>query len=140
MLNSIVLVGRLTKEPESFKKEDSNMVSFDLAVDNVGKDAGTTFITCKCFQSTADNVAKYLHKGAKVGVQGRIQQRNYVAKDGSKRSTYEVVCDRVAFLDNKQEEPKEPSVEDVPTETPQSTDENPKFDPYTGKPLKASKK
>ena len=140
MLNKIILIGRLTKEPESYKKEDSNLVSFDLAVDNAGKDAGTTFITCKCFQKTADNVENYLHKGAKVAVEGRLLQRNYMAKDGSKRSTYEVVCDRVAFLDPKEQAPVV-STEDITDEPVLAEDskESPKYDPFTGKPLKPQK-
>lgn len=141
MLNKIILIGRLTKEPESYKKEDSNLVSFDLAVDNAGKDAGTTFITCKCFQKTADNVENYLHKGAKVAVEGRLLQRNYLAKDGSKRSTYEVVCDRVAFLDSKEKEPSLNTEDIVTSESPVAEDskESPKYDPFTGKPLKPQK-
>lgn len=145
MLNKIILIGRLTKEPESVNSAIT-LTSFDVAVDNPGKDAGTTFITCKCFDKTAENVAKFMHKGAKVAVDGRIQQRNFVRKDGSKGSTYEVICDRVAFLDNKPEDPSLPDSEEITDEPVLAKDskglepsEEAKFDPYTGKPLKPAK-
>lgn len=140
MLNVIILTGRLTKEPTLYEKEENKAASFDIAVDNIGKDAGTTFITCKAFQKVAGNVANHLHKGSKVAVSGRIQQRTYLVKDGTKRSIYEVICDSVEFLDPKPVE-EVPDVNDIPEglEVPQE-EETPKFDPYTGKPLKPETK
>ena len=139
MLNVITLMGRLTRDPQFFSKEEStNVVNFDIAVDNIGQDAGTSFFTCKAFGKIADNVATYCKKGSKVAVNGRIQQRTYLAKDGSKRSVYEVICDSVEFLDPKpktEEEDELPLEEEPVTEEPQ-----PKYDPMTGKPLKPSKK
>lgn len=133
MLNVITLMGRLTRDPQFFSKEEStNVVNFDIAVDNIGQDAGTSFFTCKAFGKIADNVATYCKKGSKVAVTGRIQQRTYLAKDGSKRSVYEVICDSVEFLDPKPVE-EAPSPEEVGIEEP-------KYDPMTGKPLKPSKK
>lgn len=136
MLNVITLMGRLTRDPQIFSKEESiDVVNFDIAVDNIGQDAGTSFFTCKAFGKIAVNVNNYCKKGSKVAVNGRIQQRTYLAKDGSKRSTYEVICDSVEFLDPKPVEDA-PSSEEVGIEEPQE----PKFDPMTGKPLKPSKK
>ena len=150
MLNVIILMGRLTRDPQIFSKEESiDVVNFDIAVDNIGQDAGTSFFTCKTFGKIAVNVNNYCKKGSKVAVNGRIQQRTYLAKDGSKRSTYEVICDSVEFLDPKPvEEPKpEPTFEEPqepePTfEEPQEPEpvQEPKYDPMTGKPLKPSKK
>ena len=138
MLNVIILTGRLTKEPTLMKgMNETSIVNFDIAVDNLGKDAGTTFITCKAFQKVADNVANHLHKGSKVAVSGRIQQRTYLAKDGTKRSVYEVICDSVEFLDPKPVE-EDPDVSEVPAEPVEVKEE--KFDPYTGKPLKPETK
>lgn len=143
MLNVIILTGRLTKEPTLFEKEESKIAIFDIAVDNLGKDAGTTFINCKAFQKVAVNVANHLHKGSKVAVSGRIQQRTYLTKDGSKRSDYEVICDSVEFLDPKPVE-EEPDVSEVPAEPvetePKDSAPAPKFDPFTGKPLKPETK
>lgn len=141
MLNVIILTGRLTKEPTSIELDpESRIANFDIAVDNLGKDAGTTFITCKAFQKVADNVVKHLHKGSKVAVNGRLQQRTYLAKDGTKRSVYEVLCDSVEFLDPRPAEEKEPDVSNIAEELSENEDESPKFDPYTGKPLKESAK
>ena len=68
MLNLIVLVGRLTREPQFFSKEDStDVVNFDIAVDNLGKDAGTTFLSCKAFGKVAQNVNKYCIKETTLG-------------------------------------------------------------------------
>ena len=137
MFNVITLMGRLTRDPQIFSKEESiDVVNFDIAVDNIGQDAGTSFFTCKAFGKIAVNVNNYCKKGSKVAVNGRIQQRTYLAKDGSKRSVYEVICDSVEFLDPKPVE-EEPSPEEVGIEEPV---QEPKFDPMTGKPLKPSKK
>ena len=137
MLNSIILVGRLTREPQFFEKEETTpVVNFDIAVDNLGQDAGTTFISCKAFGKVAQNINSFCVKGSKVAVAGRIQQRNFMRKDGSKGSTYEVICDSVEFLDTKakDEEPEEiPVVDSKEVATP-------KFDPMTGKPLKPKTK
>ena len=138
MLNVITLMGRLTRDPQIFSKEDTtDVVNFDIAVDNVGQDAGTSFFTCKAFGKVAQNINKFCTKGSKVGVVGRIQQRTYLAKDGSKRSVYEIICDSVEFLDPKPktEEDELPFEEEPVKEEPQ-----PKYDPMTGKPLKPSKK
>ena len=147
MLNSIILMGRLTKEPSIFEKEESTaVVSFDLAVDNLGKDAGTTFITCKAFGKVAQNVNKFCEKGSKVAVAGRPQQRNFLKKDGSKGNTYEVLCDSVEFLDPKPVESfvQGGDIDDEPelpeTKEYEATAPAPKFDPYTGELLKPAKK
>lgn len=138
MLNVIILTGRFTKEPLFTELESGVQIAeFDIAVDNLGKDAGTTFLTCKAFNKLAVNVRDFCHKGSKVAVSGRIQQRSYLAKDGTKRNVYEVLCDSIEFLDPKvkDEEPEEIQVQDSKAVSPE-----PKYDPMTGKPLKPSKK
>ena len=140
MLNLIILVGRLTKTPQLFvnaKEGTADVVNFDIAVDNLGKDAGTTFLSCKAFGKVAQNVNKYCDKGSKIAVSGRIQQRNFIRKDGSKGSAYEVICESVEFLDPKAEDPAEPEPIEVSGDV---TTPEPKFDPMTGKPLKPAKK
>ena len=138
MLNLIILEGRLTKTPQLYSKEDAtDVVNFDIAVDNLGKDAGTTFLSCKAFGKVAQNLNKFCDKGSKVAVSGRLQQRNFIRKDGSKGSAYEVICDSVEFLDPKEEEPSDPEPIEVVGDV---TTPEPKFDPMTGKPLKPSKK
>lgn len=143
MLNTIILLGRLTKDPELRKtNSDISVANFDLAVDNPFLEAdgtrGTTFISVRCFRETADNVCKHLRKGSKVAITGSLYQRNFIRKDGSKGSVHEVNADSVEFLDPKPEEPKEPDVSEIQVEEPVNGEA--KFDPYTGKPLKPKAK
>ena len=162
MLNTTILLGRLTKEPELRKtNSDISVANFDLAVDNSFLDAdgerGTTFISVRCFRDTAENVCKHLHKGSKVAITGSLYQRNFIRKDGSKGSVHEINADSVEFLD-----PKPQVQEDEDSDGPYDSagsldgekyvDENgqeqelkavppeAKFDPFTGKPLKPNKK
>lgn len=125
MLNVIILMGRATKDPEVWRTaDDTAVVKFDLAVDNLGKEAGSTFFTIKCFSKVGENVSKFVRKGHKVAVQGRIEQRTYLAKDGSKRAIYEVLADSVEFLepkdvDTSKKEPVNGSAEEsAPVEKP----------------------
>lgn len=149
MLNVIILMGRLTRDPECrilATKENASVTNFDLAVDNVRKEAdgtrGSSFFQVTCFGNLANNVAKYTRKGSKVIVTGSIQQRNYTAKDGSKRYVYDVVADSVEFLDPKQESPEVDHIDEVIEELAATEVEvnEPRFDPMTGKPLKPAKK
>ena len=141
MLNSIILMGRLTKEPSQVKSGETTIVNFDIAVDNVRKEAdgtrGTTFLPVVCFNNIGESVCKHLHKGSRIAVEGSIQQRNFIRKDGSKGSAYEVIASSVEFLDPKPEEPVNPDNE--PNEAIENPQE-PKFDPMTGKPLKPTQK
>lgn len=106
MINRVVLVGRLTRDPELRNTNSSNPVcTFTLAVDNRSRAADgsktASFITCVVFSQQADNVAKFVRKGSLVGVEGRLNQRSYERKDGTKASVIEVVCDSVQFLEPK---------------------------------------
>ena len=134
-------MGRITKDPTSKKIGETTIVNFDIAVDNIRKEAdgtrGTSFFSVVCFKTIAENVEKHLHKGSKVAIIGAIQQRNFIRKDGSKGSVYEVIADSVEFLDPKPAETSEVNGDDLPFngEESQPQEEQPKFDPYTGKPL-----
>ena len=106
MMNRIVLVGRLTRDPELRRTTtDIAVASFSLAVDDRMKDAEgnrtTTFIDVSVWGNAADNVAKYCRKGSLVGVDGRIHQSRFERKDGTKGSRIEVVADSVQFLESK---------------------------------------
>lgn len=154
MLNRIILVGRLVKDPELRKtNSDMSVANFTLAVDNTMKEAdgtrGTLFIDCRVFGDKAENLCKYNHKGSKVAIDGSLNQRNFERKDGTKGKAIEVVVDAVEFLDQKPEEPQEPDPKDLPDDDlpfkgeetkPQEKSKPAKFDPYTGKPLKPNKK
>ena len=106
MINRVVLVGRLSRDPDSRKTpNNASVVSFTVAVDNRTKDAEgkstTSFIPCVCWNSLADNVAKYTKKGSLVGVEGRINQRTYKNSDGKTVQVVEVIADTVQFLGPK---------------------------------------
>ena len=132
MMNRICLVGRLTRDPELRRTNSEVAVcSFTLAVDDRVKDAEgnktTTFIGVTVFNNQADNCAKFLRKGSLVGVDGRIRQRTYERRDGTKASVIEVVADYVTFLEpNKNREiPNEEVVYDeVLDETPVDESKN----------------
>lgn len=150
MLNSIILMGRATKDPITRTSKEVSITNFDIAVDNIRKESdgsqSTSFFAVTCFGKVAENVAKYVSKGSKVAVVGSIQQRSYLTKDGQKRSTYDIIADSVEFLDPKPEEPSEPNPEDIPpfddglVEEVKEEPKEPAFDPYTGKPLKPKAK
>ena len=106
MINRVVLVGRLTRDPELRKTNSGTPVcSFTVAVDNRQKNPdgskSASFIPCTVFQNTADNMTKFLRKGSLVGIEGRLNQRSFVRQDGSKGSVLEVICDSVQFLEPK---------------------------------------
>ena len=98
-MNQVSLIGRLTADPECFAGEKTMMASFRLAVQRRGEDAGAMFIDVKCFDGQAGSVADHLSKGRKVAVSGRLEQAEWVTKEGDKRSKHQVVADAVEFLD-----------------------------------------
>ena len=106
MINRVVLVGRLTRDPE-LKRANSgtSICSFTVAVDNRMRNPDGTksasFIPCTVFQQTADNMTKFLRKGSLVGIEGRLSQRSFTRQDGTKASVLEVICDSVQFLEPK---------------------------------------
>lgn len=106
MINRVVLVGRLTRDPELRKTVNgASVAAFTIAVDNRTKgpngEKTTSFIPCTAWNQQAENACKYTHKGSLVGVEGRLNQRSYDAKDGRKVSVVEVICDSVQFLESK---------------------------------------
>ena len=104
MINRVVLVGRITKDPELRKTQSgTSVVSFTIAcnrrVQSQGQDAD--FINCVAWNKTADFMAQYVKKGALLGLEGRIQTRSYDDKDGKRVYVTEVVADSVQFLESK---------------------------------------
>lgn len=103
MYNKIILIGRLTKDPELRTTQSGKSVaSFRLAVDrgttNPQGERETDFIDCVVWDKQAETVQRYCQKGKLVLVDGRLQMRQYVAQDGTRRTVYEVQVDRVRFL------------------------------------------
>ena len=101
-MNKVILLGRLTRDPESKTTASGKTVCrFSVAVDRIGKDKGADFIGCVAWEKTAEFVAKYLSKGRRVLVEGRIQTGSYEGQDGTKHYTTDVIADRVEFADSK---------------------------------------
>ncbi len=108
MLNHIVIMGRLTRDPELRRTGNNTPVaSFTLAVDRdfAPKDEGereTDFIDCVAWRATGEFVSKYFTKGSMAVVAGRLQIRNWTDKDGNKRRSAEIVAENVYFGESKQ--------------------------------------
>ena len=105
-MNRVVLIGRLTKNPElRFTPGTGLAVStFTIAVDRRSNKEGkkeTDFIPIVVWGKQGENVANYMSKGKLIGISGRIQTRNYEGKDGIRRYVTEIVADEVQFLDYK---------------------------------------
>ena len=119
MLNKIILMGRLTRDPELRRTRSGTAVtSFSLAVDRDYKpqdgERETDFIDIVAWRGTGEFVSKYFTKGRMAVVEGRLQVRDWTDKDGNKRRSTEVVADNVYFGDSKRSEsgtPAEPSGE-----------------------------
>ena len=109
MLNHIVIMGRLTRDPELRRTGTGTAVaSFTVAVDRDfgGRDGGekeTDFIDCVAWRQTGEFVSKYFTKGRMIVVSGRLQIRSWTDKDGNKRRTAEVVADNCYFGDSKRD-------------------------------------
>lgn len=106
MINRVVLVGRLTRDPEMrYTQSGIAVARFTLACDRPfgGQDGKkeTDFIDCTVWRKQAENVAQYLKKGNMAGVDGRLQISSYEGQDGTKRQRAEVVADSVRFLEPK---------------------------------------
>lgn len=108
-MNSVNLTGSLVRDPEvRYTQSQMAVCSFTLAVDRQRKkddpNAQTAdFPRCIAFGKTAENMSKYLHKGSKVGVEGRIQTGSYKKQDGTTVYTTNVIANHVEFLDSKQQ-------------------------------------
>lgn len=108
MLNHIVLMGRLTRDPELRRTGSGIAVaSFTLAVDRdyaaQGAEKETDFVDIVAWRNTAEFVSRYFTKGRMAVVTGRLQIRNWTDKDGNKRRSAEVVADNVYFGDSKRD-------------------------------------
>lgn len=106
MINNVVLVGRLTKDPElRYSSSNLPMVYFTIAVNRTFADQNgqrnADFISCVVFRKQAENMARFLAKGSLIGVTGRIQTRNYQGKDGNMVYTTEVVADNIQYLESR---------------------------------------
>ena len=108
MLNKVIIMGRLTRNPELRRTQGGTAVtSFTMAVDRDFKSQSgekeTDFIDVVAWRNTGEFAAKYLAKGRMAAVEGRIQVRDWQDKDGNRRKSVEVVADNVYFADSKRD-------------------------------------
>ena|SRR5437016_479011 len=104
MYNRIILIGRLTRDPElRYVPSGAPVANFTLAVDRPFRDQQgnreTDFIDIVAWRKLAEQVSQYMTKGRMVAVEGRLQLRSYETQDGQKRKVAEVVADGIRFLD-----------------------------------------
>lgn len=108
-MNKVILVGNITKDPElKTTANDIAVCSFTIAVNrrftNAQGEREADFINCVAWRQTAEFIAKYFHKGKKIGVVGSLQTRSYEDKNGQKRYVTEVVVDEAEFVERRQEQ------------------------------------
>ena len=106
MINNVVLVGRLTRDPDlKYTSNGSAVATFNLAVNrnftNASGEREADFPNCVIWRKPAENLAQYAKKGTLIGVVGRIQTRNYENNQGQRVYVTEVVCDNFQLLENK---------------------------------------
>lgn len=110
MLNRIVMIGRLTRDPELRSTPSGvSVCSFTVACDDSYRgqngEKTTVFMNCSCFRNIAENVAKFTRKGSLVAVYGRLTQRKYVNRDNVQVTVTEISADGVEFLEPKSANP-----------------------------------
>ncbi len=135
-MNKIVLVGRLTKDPEVRSTSSGvNVANFTVAVNrrfkNKDGNYDADFLPCVAYRATSDFVSKFFKKGSLIGVEGSVQTRSYDAQDGTKRYVTEVIVDNVEFVGGKNEGSSSSSSSnndyvDAPSEAP--IDNIPEYD------------
>ena len=108
MLNSVIIMGRLTFDPELRTTPNGvSVVRFQVAVDRryqkQGEERKADFIDVTAWRQTAEFVSRYFHKGSMIAVEGSIQTDNFTDKDGNKRKSMQVVADNVSFCGSKAE-------------------------------------
>ncbi len=123
-MNKVVIVGRLTKDPEiKLTSNQTQFCNFTVAVDRKFKDANgqrqADFISCLAWKQTAVFIQKYFKKGSRIGLAGSIQTRSYDDQNGQKRFITEVVVDEVEFVESNNRAEEQPQTQPQPQPQPQ---------------------
>lgn len=138
-INRVVLVGRITKDPElRYTQSETAVTSFSIANNktwskNGEKQEQTSFFNCTAWGKVAEIIAEHCKKGARIGVEGRLNQSTWQDNDGNKKSKIDVTVENFQFLDGKRDQEhsgngnneQAPSFNDIPAENPFSDDDIP---------------
>lgn len=139
MINNVVLVGRLTRDPElRYTPQNQAVGTFGLAVNRQFKNANgereTDFINCVIWRQQAENLANFAKKGSLIGITGRIQTRNYKNQQGQKVYVTEVVADNFQMLESNKTQGQQANKPQAQNKKPQAPDpfKTPAADPFAG--------
>ena len=118
-MNKVILIGRNTKDVElKTTPSGTSVAEFSVAVKRAFKNANgeseSDFFNCIAFSKLAETISKYVRKGDQVGIDGRLQTRNYTNKDGKKVYVTEIIVENVEFLQTKKSD--EPKLEEIDPE------------------------
>lgn len=132
MINRVVLVGRITKDPElRYTQSNIAYVQFTVAVNrqftNQQGEREADFISCIVWRAQAENLAKFIRKGSLLGIEGRIETRSYDDQDGTKKYVTNVVCDSIQFLESKGTQSDQPN--DFARQQPRMNEQKPTRQP-----------
>ena len=108
MLNKYIAIGNLTTDPNIKQIKDTSLCTFSLAINNPVKKDDVCFIDVEAWGRTADNCEKYLSKGSKIFMEGRLKYGCWESKDGSKRCKVSCVADYIQFMSSKNEDQAQP--------------------------------
>lgn len=128
MLNSVILMGRLTRDPDYKKTQsDISVCKFSIAVERKfqNKQTGereTDFIDCQAWRGTADFISRYFSKGSMVAIEGELQNNNWTDKDGNKRYSYIVQVNQVHFCGSKNDSAQSSTSQAEPAQQGQNND------------------
>lgn len=106
MINTVVLMGRITYEPELRATQSGvNVLNFQIACDRnyqaKGQERQADFIDCQAWRQTAEFIKRYFHKGSMIALEGTLQTNNFTDKDGNKRKSVTVIAESVSFCGDK---------------------------------------
>ena len=112
MINSVILTGRLTTNPELKHTQNGVAVTnFNIAVDRKvksGEEKQTDFLSVVAWRQTAEFITNYFTKGQMIGIEGSVQTRKYQDKEGNNRTTFEIVANNVHFMESKKNDNVQP--------------------------------
>lgn len=145
MINNVVLVGRLTRDPElKYTPQNQAVGTFSLAVNRPFKNANgereADFINCVIWRQQAENLSNFAKKGALIGITGRIQTRNYENQQGQKVYVTEVVADTFQMLESNKTQGQQANKPQAQNKKPQAPDpfKARAADPFGSSPMEIS--